>query len=161
MESPGQPLLFDRSAALGGLRLQIIDLSFLTGLQAPVIAAGNRQGQDAVVQAVEVDPEYLLRLFLGLLLCSFCFVLLLLLCLRRLGRLNFLLFFLLRRLLLVALFGQRRWQILSQHREVDRVRHPHVGVGLVKPVLDRPGVGAPEKVEVLTALVEDRFRGFT
>ena len=61
------------------------------------------------------------------------------------------------RLLLVALLGERRRQVLAQHGEVDVARRAHVGARLREPVEHRAGVGRGEEVQVLAARVEDRL----
>ncbi len=62
-----------------------------------------------------------------------------------------------RRLLLVALFRERRRLALLQHGEVEPARRAHVGAGLREPVAHGAGVGRRTQVEVLAVAVEDRF----
>ena len=66
----------------------------------------------------------------------------------------------LRLLLLVALLGERRRQILAQHGQVDVAGLAHVAAGLREPVEERTGVGRAEEVEVLAAAIEDRLGDF-
>ena len=60
--------------------------------------------------------------------------------------------------LLVALLRQRIGKILPQHHEVHASRAPKIEVGLCEPVLERAGVGGAEGVQVLSASVENGLR---
>ena len=150
---------------LAAIDALVEDEAGLAGLQVVEVSSRNGQGNDAVLDAVEVDRERLLLLGVGLLLSGGRG--------RFLARLRGLLGALgrlvggllrrrlgLLRLLLVALLRERRHDSLAQHHQVDVPLAAHVRVRLREPVLQRAGVGRPEEVQVLAALVEDGLGHF-
>ncbi len=127
------------------------ELTLLAGGQRDVVAGRDGHGQNALVDLLEIDLDLdrLLRLLLVL-----AFVLLPLVLVRRprpflLGLLP---------LLLVALRGEGRRQVLLQHDDVDRARHRAVKAGHVAAG-GEADVGAGGEVEVLAVWIEGGEEG--
>ena len=127
------------------LALQQNHFALLAGRQTYVIAVGNRQRQDPLADAVEIDIEG--RRFLGFI--AFLFRLILRRCvwlwdIRLLGFL---------RLLFVTLRRQRGRVVFRKHNQVNIPRNRTVDARHVQPARREPHVGAGRQVKVLSAFV--------
>src|ERR1700722_12697184 len=127
-----------RSLACGrhGWRFYQEQYASFPGRKRPVIARRNRQGENALADVLEIDPDdgVLLCRVLGLL----CFVWLL-------GVLG---------LLLVAFRGQRRGEIFCEHGHVYAARNRPLNARHVQPAGAQRGVGARREVEILPVFVK-------
>ncbi len=132
---------FQGRALRGGVEVE--DLPGLPRLKVRVVRGRLGEGQDPLLDAVEVDLHRRRFVRLGIL----GFVVLGLIALG-------LLVGFVGRLFLVAFTHQRRGDALAEHRQVDRPPGAHVHGRLREPLVDRPGVGRGEEIEVLAAGVK-------
>ena len=151
----------ERLQVRGELHAEVVDLPRFADLEAAVKPGRDGDGDDPVVDAVEVDAERVRgrrglgrRVFLILILgFALGFVLA-----RSLGDVLSLLVLGRSDLFLVALLGQRVGEVLAEDGQIEAVRLADVGVRHVEPLPGRAGVRRGEKVEILPARVEDRLR---
>ena len=130
------------------------------------VSVRDGQGQNALADAFEVDPNRLHLRFPGLILLPRLFLRLLAVLL--IGVLILLLYLALRVLilrvlalvslclLLIALRSQRRGQVIAQHGRIDVARGHTVDAGEVRPAQTAADVGARSEVEILAAAIEHR-----
>ncbi len=116
-------------------------------LQSGVVGQRQRQADDALIQAVEVDPHGLRIRLVRLLPVALLRARAVLVLVRSRGR------------LLVALRRHGRGQVLPENRRIDALADGMAQAGHVQPARRQARIRARQEVEVLAAAVEARGGG--
>ena len=142
-----------------------VEHAFFAGREIDVVAGGDGQGQDALVDAVEVDFDYdrlfsffslsRFRLFSVIRLRSLVVGLL---CLQSAGRsfgvCPYVVFLLVLGLFVIAFGRERRGQIFGKHDDVDVAGDGAVEAGRSKPATEGPTLVRGGEVEILAVAIE-------
>ncbi len=117
---------------------------FLAREGREVILFGQRDGEDALLNIVEIDADFERFFFLVLLVFVLVFIFV--------GVVFF---------LLIAQRYQRGWKIFAENGDVDGTRDGMADAGHVDPTAAESDVGGGEEEEILAGLVESRRGSIT